>query len=450
MNSRVRILASVAVLSAELLMVAWPASALSFPDVPLNHIYRDQIDQLSDKNIIKGNPDGTFMPGKTVNRAEMLTMLYRATGKSPTVPTKACFKDVGAGEWYSSVICDASKNGYVAGYSDGYFRPEKEVNRVEALKMIHTVFGFTLNANASLTPLKGYSDVSLTAWYAAYMANGFEKKVLPIAGQEGTKFYPEWALLRGEAAAYIFNALGLTPRTSQRSSSSTAAARSSRSAASEVPQVQVLDVDFPFGDDGTFAGKLGKAYVFKLKSPVIASFEVSVDAGDDRSVQCRLYKLDSGTSFAIEYYIGHMVGNKCSMRVSLGNGNYQLELTPRGENNLHYELKSKTVSGDGNDGFREASMLTKGTPKTGYLEPEDFAEWYYFKVEKQGKLTVEATGTGNDVRCLIYPMSDVDLYGFSGPVCGEEYEYPVGTYYIGIQRRDDRQNEQQSFTVRYY
>jgi len=442
MHTRVRYLGAAALLLSQLLPSV-SAYAKTFPDVPLTHIYVQQIGELSDRGIIKGNPDGYFQPNKTVNRAELLTMLYRAKGKNPAAPTKACFKDVNADAWFSAVVCDASKNAYVAGYSDGNFRPEKVVNRVEALKMIHTVFGFQLNSNASMTPVKAFTDVSLDAWYTAYMANAFEKKILPISGQDGTKFKPDAELFRGEAAAYIFNALGLTLKSSSSSSVQTRSARSSSSAMT-VSETQVVNVDFPFEDDGSFSAKKGKAYIFSVKQPVVASIDVAVE-GDDATVQCRIYKLEGESSFAYEYYIGHVIGNHCSMRVSLSNGNYQMEVTPKGVVSS-FKLTSRKVTGDGNDGFREAAMLTLEKPKSGYLETEDHAEWFYFKVTKQQKLMVEVTGGGTE-RCLLYPMSDVDLYGFSGPVCNEEYEFPVGTYYVGVTRRDERDGRE-SFTIR--
>jgi hypothetical protein len=446
---RTRILSSLSLLLLQSFAVL-PVYAVTFPDVSFTQQYRAQIEALADKGIVKGNPDGSFNPSKSINRAELLTLLYRATNKTPEMPTKACFKDVGTTSWFSAVVCDASKNGYVGGYPDGNFRPEKEVNRVEALKMIHTVFGFSLDPKASTKKVSAYTDVSLTAWYAPYMANAFLHGVLPIAGHDGAKYMPEKALQRDEAAAYVFNALGLTIGETAGSSSAASVAQASarstmtaQSAASE--GIRSLDVDYPFADDGKFNGKTSKVYKFNLQKPVTTVIAVSVSA--EATVQCRLYKLEKTTSFALEYYVGHIVDNSCSMRVSLGNGDYQMEVTPK-DASVPYELTTKIVTGDGNDGFREASMLVKGTPKTGYLEEDDYAEWYTFKLTKTEKLTVEVTGKEN-TRCYVYAMGDVDLYGFSGPVCGEQYEYPAGTYYVGVMRLDGRVSKQ-SFTIRTF
>lgn len=426
------------------------ALAVSFSDVSSTHIYREQIETLADRGIIKGNPDGTFNPAGTVNRAELLTLLYRAAGKTPSTPTKACFKDVSTDAWYSAVVCDSAKNGYVGGYPDGYFRPGNAVNRVEALKMIHTVFGLTVNASASTAPLASYVDVSLVAWYTPYMASAFERKILPVAGQNSNGFKPESALSRGEAAAYIFNALGLTLQgnvssaASSMSSASSVMTRSSRSAAASSANDEpvIRAVDFPFTDDGVFDNKIAKVYTFSLKNKTVASFKVGVLKGD--SVQCRLYKIDSTTSFALEYYVGQKVENTCQMRVSLSSGNYQLEVVPSTKN-ATYALTSYVVTGDGNDGFNQALKLLKNSPKTGYLEVEDYGDFYTFTLTEAATLTVSVSDSDNTT-CAIYPMADVDLFGFSGPACNTEYEFPKGTYYIGVMRRDER-NAKVSFTI---
>lgn len=428
-------------------ILALSVRAANFPDVPENYVYRAEIVTLADAGIVKGNPDGSFKPEKTINRAELLTLLYRAKNKTPGTPSKACFKDVGSDAWFSAVICDASKNAYVGGYPDGNFKPEKEVNRVEALKMIHTVFGLDLTATLDAAGVT-YTDVSVTAWYAPYVAGGFTHHILPIAGQQGSKFYPDMPLRRGEAAAYIFNALGLTAASTSSAASVASSESPRRSSAASSPSTQTttptVDVDFPFGDDGTFKEKQAKVYRFKLQKSVTATIDVTVDPGT--SVTCRLYKLAKETSFSLEYYIGHVSENNCSLRISLGNGDYQLEIQSKVAN-AQYKLESKTVTGDGNDGFREASLLTKGTAKTGYLESEDHADWYFFKLGTEQKLTLNLSNDDN-LRCFIYPMDDVDLYGFAVPQCNEEYSYPDGTYYIGIMRRDER-GEKESFTIHF-
>jgi len=438
-----------ALLLSQSLLVLPVRAATTFPDVADSHMYRQQIDALAGRGIIKGNPDGSFKPGKTVNRAEMLTFLYRATNKAALTPSKQCMKDIERGSWYEAVVCDAITRGYVSGYADGFFKPGQDVNRVESLKMISTVFGFKMNSNLPAASLTAYSDLSLSGWYAPYVLDSFDRKILPIPGQEGGKFYPEWPLLRGEAAAYIFNALGLKLSTVTSSSAASSAASMTRSRASTAATSSAAtglqtNVDFPFSDDGNFVLKAKKAYIFPLKTAAVGKFTVTVNDVGNNSVRCRLYKLNK-ESFALEYYVGHVVDNTCTVKAALDPGDYQFEINPTIPD-LVYNVFSNTVTGDGNDGFREAEKLQQSKPKTGNLSTEDVADWYTIKLAYPTKTTLEVTNDEN-VRCLIYPMEDVDLYGFSGPVCNAEYEFPKGTYYIGVQHNDEHLNDQ-AFSVR--
>ena len=449
-------------LSAVLLSQALSLSvqAATFVDVSSDSLYRGQIERLADLQIVRGNPDGTFSPLRTVNRAEMLTLLYRAKGITPAVPLKQCFTDVVSGSWYEAVICDAASHGYVGGYPDKKFRPEQEVNRVEAIKMIFTVMGIGLTASTS-TEVALYTDLVPTAWYMQYLAPAFERKILPIAGQTGSLFNPNAPLLRGEAAAYIFNALGLTLSASSLSSSVSSAPASSAAASSVVtrassvqtssaqssaPGVVTKDVDFPFSDDGFLAGKGGVVYRLSLPKPVLGFFTVSITGAKKDGVTCRLFKLEKETSLALEYYLGHVEDNTCTLRTALAAGSYQLEIRPESPD-VFFTLTSKSVSGDGNDGFSEAKLLLKNIPKTSWLETDDFADWYTFTLSKQTTMSVTVSNS-NNLRCLIYPMGDVDIYGFTGPECNETYDFPAGTYVVGIQHRDEHTTKE-TYTVQY-
>jgi hypothetical protein len=434
-------LSSILAVVAHTVLPVMPAAAIRFPDVGEGHIYRIQIEALAERDVVRGNPDGTYRPANTVNRAEMLTLLYRAQNRSFAHPMQQCKKDVPRGSWFEGVVCDAVTRGFAGGYPDGTFKPEQAVNRVEALKMIHTVFGMAVDAAAPATPLTAYEDVDVRAWYAPYMANAFVAGILPVAGREPPRFGPAEPLTRGEAAAYIFNALGLTAQEDASSSAATSRPRASQASSATAPTV--LDINFPFTDDGVFAEKDARLYRFSLPSAKVAKISVTADADD---VACRLYKLEKDTSFTFEYYIGHRIGRSCSMRVALGSGDYQLEVIP-GKSNDRFVLASQIVAGDNNDGFRDAILLKRNSPQVGYLETEDFAEFYTFTVKEEEALTVEVSNATR-LRCAVYPMADVDQYGFSGPVCNAEYVFQPGTYVVGVQLRDGIQTKE-SFSVRY-
>ena len=165
------------------------ASAV-FPDVPHGHMYQEPVEQLVNAGVVNGNPDGNFYPDRAVNRAEMLKMLYVAKGLQPDESSRNCFSDVEG--WYELYVCDAAARRFVAGYSDGTFRPGSDVNRVEALKMIQEVFGLTVDEiSESDREIVQFVDISVAAWYTKYLVNAYEVGILPIAGQDPSRFYPD-------------------------------------------------------------------------------------------------------------------------------------------------------------------------------------------------------------------------------------------------------------------
>jgi len=439
-----RILLSAAAFVASQAIFTLSAHAASFPDVPRDHPFGASIAVLADLKIVTGNPDGNFYPAKPVNRAEFLTILYRAKGWAPSAPSSSCFPDVPHGAWYEAVVCDASAKGYVGGYPYGKFRPGKEVNRVESFKMIFKVFGY--DSDELSTQFSTYLDVQYSAWYMPYFRASFAYGILPVAGQGTTYYYPESSLLRGEAAAYVNNAMNARLQGASSSSSSSVMTRSSRSsAASSVSDVTIHDFDFPFSDDGTFVKKQKELYRFELQSSTSVELKAAVDGdASPAGLSCTLFKLnESGLSF--EYYLGFENENECVINAALSAGSYQLELAPK-MSGATFSIHTREKTSFGNDGFSEAKALVKNQPKIGILPVGDTSDWYKFSLSQETKLTVSLAST--DAKCLIYPMENVSLFSFSGPVCNEEYLFPRGTYYIGVIRKNYKQSEL-SYTLGY-
>ncbi len=447
MARRVLLTATAFVLSQALFTLG--ASAAFFPDVPRDHPFGASIATLADLGIVSGYPDGNFYPAKPVNRAEFLMLLYRAKSWTPSVPSSSCFADVAHGSWYEAVVCDASAKGYVRGYPDGKFRPEKEVNRVESLKMIFKVYGY--DETRTSTEASGYVDVQATAWYMPYFRAAFAYDILPVTGQGMTYYYPESALLRGEAAAYINNAMNVQGGIVSSSSSAMSSAvsvtsrRSSAASSAVTEDISIHEFDFPFSDDGTFTKKLKQVYRFSLKAATVVDVVASVNANSTpQGVSCTLFKLNS-TGLSYEYYFGFESANECRLNVALGSGDYQLEAWPK-MSGASFSVFTKEGVSNGNDGFREAKALQKGMPKVAVMNVGDTGDWYKFTLTKETTMTLNIS-SGN-VRCLIYPMDDVSLFSFSGPVCNEEYSFPKGTYYVGV-IRENAKDEKQTYTIGY-
>ena len=75
----------------------------------------------------KGISDGTE-PNTAINRAQMVTMLYRAAG-SPEVEGASAFTDISADSYYAKAAAWAAKNGITAGVGNGRFEPNGTCTR---------------------------------------------------------------------------------------------------------------------------------------------------------------------------------------------------------------------------------------------------------------------------------------------------------------------------------
>ncbi|MDO8648846.1 MAG: S-layer homology domain-containing protein [Candidatus Peregrinibacteria bacterium] len=433
------------------------AAASIFPDVLDDHLHREAIERLVGTQVIGGHPDGTFRPNDPVDRAAMLKMLYKASGKTPDPSHVKCFKDVPEGSWFEPFVCDAAANRYIAGYSDGTFRPGNNVNRVEAIKMITLVLGITVPEISDINrEVLQFVDVSTSAWYTKYLYTAFVTGILPIPGQDGSRFYPEWPLLRSEAAAYIHNALKVDLQAERketeeilqeeqaREEARPNRASSSSTSKSEGPKARILDTDFPFTDSQLFEEKQSTSYRFGLKAQTTVDVVVSLKAGQEGKVSCRLYKLGKD-GYSNEYYLGLQEGASCYVRAVVPVGDYQLQLQPTAAN-TQYEVSAKEGEGDGNDGFLQAKALKRGVLRTEVLDGNDYEDWFSFTVTVETQMALEVTGATRQ-RCIIYPMADVDIFGFSGPECNANYLYPPGTYLVGVGHTAPRA-ERQTYSIR--
>lgn len=157
-----------------------PTLALgNFPDVPTNHPNHTAINFLKDRNIIDGNPDGTFKPENTLNRAE-LTKIAVLSAELPLVTDLNCFPDVNEDAWFAPFVCTAKSFNIVQGYPDGTFQPSNPINRAEAFKIISESQNLpTISASSQVAQSK-YQDYSSDQWYSGYLNYLSEQNYLPF------------------------------------------------------------------------------------------------------------------------------------------------------------------------------------------------------------------------------------------------------------------------------
>lgn len=109
-------------------------------DIPQNTWYGRALMNLDLLGIVKGYEDGTFRPNQPVSRAEFVVLLSRI---HELEAGEKSFPDVPKTHWAYDAIAAAGAAGWINGYEDGTFRPNESVTRIEAVKMINNMLGWS-------------------------------------------------------------------------------------------------------------------------------------------------------------------------------------------------------------------------------------------------------------------------------------------------------------------
>lgn len=181
---------AILIVSASTCLPMARAQGIPFADVPASHAYDVAINSLAKEKIIQGRPDGKFDPDGKVNRAELLSMAYKAANKDRELPKAKvrCLVDVLPSAWFAPYVCAAKQAGIVSGRPDKRFHGAQPVTLAEASKIIAL-----LNDLASPTP------PAIDEWYAPYVQALADKKYLPA----GIAWVGE-PLTRGEVAEILW------------------------------------------------------------------------------------------------------------------------------------------------------------------------------------------------------------------------------------------------------
>lgn len=155
---------------------------------------------LQNNQIIQGYPDGTFKPESQINRAEV-TKISVLSAELPLSQNTNCFPDLDPTQWYAVYVCTAFENKIVSGYPDGTFKPEQNIIRVEALKIISESLNLPSQTNS--TNSSSYSDYNNNEWYSNYLNTYIDLNYLPYK----LLIQPEQKVTRREFSEIFYRSL---------------------------------------------------------------------------------------------------------------------------------------------------------------------------------------------------------------------------------------------------
>ena len=135
-----------------------------YSDVAATSWYNTAVSTLSSMGIITGYPDGTFRPNAAITRAEFAAIAARFDHDGDK--TAAKFSDI-ANHWAKDEISIAYNNGWITGYPDGTFGPQRDITRAETMTLVNRVLNRQPETEDDLLPnMTVWTDnANPNAWY---------------------------------------------------------------------------------------------------------------------------------------------------------------------------------------------------------------------------------------------------------------------------------------------
>ena len=153
-----------------LAMICTLAIAVEYSDLAKDHWAYDAISKMSEKGILSGYPDGTFIPNKAITRAEFSKILVVSLELKDG---SASFEDVTSEHWAKQYV-DIAGN-YLPnsqGESQTLFLPEKQAVREEMATTVVKALGLE-NESVDKSILNKFSDLDMMDSYYILIMNCF-------------------------------------------------------------------------------------------------------------------------------------------------------------------------------------------------------------------------------------------------------------------------------------
>ena len=170
----------------------------SYPDVPDTAWYNNAVSTLSNMGIIKGDLSGNFRPNDPITRAEFAAIAARFCSDQPE--GTASFRDVPETYWAAKEIAKAEQLGWIKGYSDGTFRPGKNITRAETMTLVNRVLERAVDQDGVCADMVTWIDNPNTGkwpYYEVQEATNSHEYMRTDRQPEGQSFsYEKWIQLK--------------------------------------------------------------------------------------------------------------------------------------------------------------------------------------------------------------------------------------------------------------
>lgn len=162
----------------------------SYSDVKAGDWFNNAVSTLSNAGIIAGYEDGSFKPNGYITRAEFATIAARFF--DVTYNGKDLFPDI-SGHWAKDYINQAANKGFVNGYEDGTFKPDRNITRAEAVTLVNrTLDRHPDKSHFTKDMLVWPDNMDQTKWYYADMQEATNSHTYQMKENSDKTKYENW------------------------------------------------------------------------------------------------------------------------------------------------------------------------------------------------------------------------------------------------------------------
>ncbi|MEP6519149.1 S-layer homology domain-containing protein [Microcoleus vaginatus] len=177
-----------------------------FSDVPDKYWARPFIVALVDRKIFTDFTDSKFRPDEPMTRAELARLIQRMSDDKEPIRKPINFKDVKDKSPVAPAIDHTVKTGYLKGYPNNEFRPDKNIPRVEVIAALASGLRLKPSTKASKT-LQLYTDrTKVPKWAVNKVASATEAGIV-VNHPKRALLQPNRTATRAEVAAMIYQAM---------------------------------------------------------------------------------------------------------------------------------------------------------------------------------------------------------------------------------------------------
>lgn len=196
------------------MLSALTAFAHPFEDVDAGAWYAPYVEYVCQRGLMNGICTDSFGPDRPMNRAMVVTVLYRMAGAPEHRSGAMPFADTERGAFYEKPVAWAYENGIAKGVSDSEFGSDAEVLRSQMVTFLYRYAMAAGHDTSARADLSGYRDC---AEIPAFAADAFSWAVAEgiICGVGNDTLAPNGTANRAQCAAILMRADQLLNGTSE-------------------------------------------------------------------------------------------------------------------------------------------------------------------------------------------------------------------------------------------